>query len=158
QMRGDYLFGDRLSAADCFLFVMLRWAEKFGVFVPDALLRLQWRMDERPAVEAAIRREEGSVPASSRIAAEVTENPGQHRFERPIHDTAIAAAYYRDADGRLAFTHTEVPSEFSGQGIGTELARGAFDILRVTGRRAVLVCPFMTHFYATHPEYADVVE
>ena len=27
QMRGDYLFGDKLSVADCYLFVMLRWAE-----------------------------------------------------------------------------------------------------------------------------------
>jgi glutathione S-transferase len=159
QMRGDYLFGDELSAADCFLFVMLRWAEKFGVAVPDTLLRFQWRMAQRPAVEDAIRREEGqAAPALSRLDARVRENPREHRFERAIHDTAFAAAYYRDTDGKLAFIHTEVPSEFSGQGIGTELARGAFDILRESGRRAVLVCPFMTHFYAKHPEYADVID
>lgn len=61
QLRGDYLFGDELSAADCFLFVMLRWAERFAVAVPDALLRLQWRLAQRPAAEAAIRREEGKA-------------------------------------------------------------------------------------------------
>lgn len=158
QMRGDYLFGNEPSAADCFLFVTLRWAERFGVAVPDTLLRLQWRMAQRPAVEDAIRREEGHAPsARTRPIAQVTENPREHRFERPIHNTALAAAYYRDEDGKLAFTHTEVPSEFSGQGIATELARGTFDILRQSGRRAILVCPFMTHFYAKHPEYADVV-
>jgi predicted GNAT family acetyltransferase len=157
QMRGDYLFGDQLSAADCFLFVMLRWAEKFGVAVPDVLLRLQWRMTQRPAVEDAIRREEGTTPVRARLDTRVTENPPEHRFERPIHDTALAAAYYREQAGDLAFIHTEVPAEFSGLGIGTELARGAFDILRESGRRAVLVCPFMANFYAKHPEYADVV-
>jgi len=157
QMRGEYLFGSRLSAADCFLFVMLRWAEKFGVVVPDVLLRLQWRMTQRPAVEDAIRREEGKTPVRARPDAQVTENPREHRFERAIHDTALAAAYYREQDGDLAFIHTEVPSEFSGEGIGTELARGAFDILRESGRRAVLVCPFMAYFYSKHPEYADVV-
>jgi glutathione S-transferase len=160
QLRGDYLFGASLSAADCFLYVTLRWAEKFGVTVPDALLRLQWRMEQRPAVEAAIRREEGSAPrraTSLALSADVIENRDEHRFERPIHDTAIAAAYYRDADGNLAFIHTEVPSEFSGQGIATELARGTFEILRESGRKAVLVCPFMAHFYTKHPEYADVV-
>jgi glutathione S-transferase len=159
RMQGDYLFGDQLSAADCFLFVMLRWAERFDVAVPDTLLRLQWRMAQRPSVKDAIRREEGKAPAvHARLDARVKENPGEHRFERAIHGTAFAAAYYRDADGKLAFVHTEVPSEFSGQGIGTELARGTFDLLREQGRRAVLICPFMTNFYAKHPEYADVVE
>jgi uncharacterized protein len=88
----------------------------------------------------------------------VRENAEHHRFERPIHDTAIAAAYYRLADGRVVFIHTEVPSEFSGAGIATDLARGAFDLLRRTKRKAVLICPFMVHFFSTHPEYADIVE
>lgn len=161
QVRGDYLFGDKLSAADCLLFVMLRWAEKFGVAVPETLLALQWRMQERPAVEAAIRREEGKAPrngAPRRLSADVTENRDAHRFERPIHDTALAAAYYRDADGKLAFIHTEVPFEFSGQGVATELARGALELVRESGRRAILICPFMVHFYTKHPEYADVVD
>ena len=57
QLRGSYLFGDQLSVADCYLFVMLRWAEKFGVAAPDALLRLQRRMEARPSVQAALERE-----------------------------------------------------------------------------------------------------
>jgi glutathione S-transferase len=161
KLTGDYLFDDALSVADCYLFVMLRWAEKTGIVVPESLLRLQWRMEQRPTVEAAIRQEEGKAPhprVALGLSADVTENRKAHRFERPIHDTAIAAAYYRDADGKLAFIHTEVPFEFSGQGIATELARGAFEILRESGRKATLVCPFMVHFYTKHPEYADVVD
>ncbi len=92
------------------------------------------------------------------MTVRVTENPEEHRFERPIHETAMAAAYYRNAEGRLVFIHTEVPTEFAGQGIATELARGTFDLLRATGRKATLVCPFMVHFFTTHPEYADIVD
>ena len=90
---------------------------------------------------------------------QVTENAAMHRFELPIEggDGAIAAAYYRDEDGVLVLTHTEVPSEFGGRGIGSRLARGVFDILRTTGRKAVLRCPFMGAWYAKHPDYADVV-
>jgi glutathione S-transferase len=160
QMIGDYLFGDEMTVADCYLFVMLRWAERFGVAVPEKLLRLQWRMEQRPAVLAALAREEAAAPrkgSSVSIDAEVRENPKQHRFERTIHDGAIAAAYYRDEDGKLVFIHTEVPTAFSGQGIATELARGTFDLLRKSGRKAILTCPFMVHFSNTHPEYADVV-
>jgi predicted GNAT family acetyltransferase len=92
------------------------------------------------------------------MTVSVRENPQEHRFERPIHDHAVAAAYYRVADGRLVFHHTEVPTEFSGHGIATELARGTFELLRESGRKAVLTCPFMVHFFATHPEYADIVD
>lgn len=89
--------------------------------------------------------------------AEVRENAGQHRFERPIRDDALAAAYYREENGMLVFIHTEVPSEFAGQGIATALARGTFDLLRKSERKAVLICPFMVRFANSHPEYADVV-
>jgi predicted GNAT family acetyltransferase len=90
--------------------------------------------------------------------SEVRENPEQQRFELPIRGEAISAVYYRIVDGKLVLTHTETPSEFAGQGIATQLAHGTFALLRKSGRKAVLRCPFMTHFFATHPEYADVVD
>lgn len=69
EMLGDYLFGDELSAADCYLFVMVRWAEKFGVAVPDRLLSFQWRMEARPAVQAAIAQEGLFLRARHPVAA-----------------------------------------------------------------------------------------
>jgi predicted GNAT family acetyltransferase len=89
----------------------------------------------------------------------VVENPEHHRFELAIEGSdEIAAAYYRvDGNGRLVLTHTEVPSEFSGRGLGSTLARGTFDLIRESGRKAVLRCPFMAAFYARHPEYSDIV-
>jgi glutathione S-transferase len=57
QMRGDYLFGETLSAADCYLFVMLRWADRFDIEVPESLLRLHRLMEARPSVQAATKRE-----------------------------------------------------------------------------------------------------
>lgn len=92
------------------------------------------------------------------MAAEVRENAALHRFELPIEGDVVAAAYYRIEDGRLVLTHTEVPMEYSGQGIATKLATGTFDLLRQSGRKAVLTCPFMGGFFAKHPEYADVVD
>jgi glutathione S-transferase len=160
QMRGGYLLGDTMSVADCYLFVMLRWAERFDVAVPETLLRLRRRMESRPSVRAALEQEEpspaGVQPRRPR-PTEVRENPEQHRFERPIDDEEIAAAYYRHADGTVEFIHTDVPTEWSGQGIATDLARGTFELLRQSGRKATLRCPFMVRFVNAHPEYADIV-
>lgn len=54
SMRGDYLFGDMPSVADFYLFVMLLWAERFGVATPEPLAALRNRMRARPAVRASM--------------------------------------------------------------------------------------------------------
>lgn len=93
------------------------------------------------------------------MLGDVIDNPAQHRFELPIDDEdEIAAAYYRIENGRVILTHTEVPQQFSGQGIGSRLAKGVFDAIRASGRKAVLRCPFMGAFAARHPEYSDIVD
>ena len=89
---------------------------------------------------------------------QIIDNPDQRRFELALDDDLIAAAYYRIEDGRVVLTHTEVPYEVSGQGIGSQLAKGVFDAIRASGRKAVLKCSFMARFYAAHPEYADIVD
>jgi glutathione S-transferase len=50
----DYLFGDRPSVADFYLFVMLLWAGRFEVEVPATLLALRDRIAARPAVRTAM--------------------------------------------------------------------------------------------------------
>jgi uncharacterized protein len=89
----------------------------------------------------------------------VIDNLAQHRFELPIDgsDGDIAAAYYRIEDGRFILIHTEVPYQFTGQGIGSQLARGVFDAIRASGGKVVLRCSFMGGYYARHPEYSDIV-
>lgn len=54
RMRGDYLFGNRPTVADFYLFVTLLWAGKAGVPVPERLVALRERMLSRPAVQAAM--------------------------------------------------------------------------------------------------------
>lgn len=58
RMQGRYLFGDTPTVADYYLFVMLRWAVRFGIVIPQALAALQARVMVRPNVQAAIDFEE----------------------------------------------------------------------------------------------------
>lgn len=59
-LKGDYLFGDRPSVADFYLFVMLLWAERFAVETPPPLIALRDRIRARPAVRTALS-EEGLI-------------------------------------------------------------------------------------------------
>jgi glutathione S-transferase len=56
-MQGNFLFGSALSAADCYLFVMLLWAEKYGLDVPAKLASFRDRMISRPSVKTAMTHE-----------------------------------------------------------------------------------------------------
>lgn len=58
---GKHLFGNEPTVADFYLFVMLRWAARFNIAVPDGLAALHSRMAERPRVAAAIEFEEAPV-------------------------------------------------------------------------------------------------
>ncbi|MDO7841730.1 glutathione binding-like protein [Sphingomonas immobilis] len=56
-MQGNFLFGDAISAADCYLFVMLLWATKNEIALPAKLTGLRDRMQDRPAVQKAMQHE-----------------------------------------------------------------------------------------------------
>ncbi len=56
-MKGDYLFGSAVSVADCYLFVMLLWAKKFGVEPPAPLVAFRERMMTLPSVQKAMQHE-----------------------------------------------------------------------------------------------------
>ena len=57
-----YLFGPRFTVADAYLFVMLRWADTFGVPLSPAMRGYFARVLERPAVRRALGEEELPEP------------------------------------------------------------------------------------------------
>jgi len=85
-------------------------------------------------------------------------NRSKSRYELPISGDAVAVVYYSIENDLVVLRHTEIPSEFSGQGYGTRVARAVFDKLRSEGARVMATCPFMALFAARHPEYAAMLD
>jgi glutathione S-transferase len=56
-MQCDFLFGPNVSVADCYLFVMLLWAQKNGLEAPGKLATFRDRMMDRPAARKAMTHE-----------------------------------------------------------------------------------------------------
>ena len=63
----------------------------------------------------------------------IRDNPEKHRFEADIGDGSLAIAEYTLPAGKIMFTHTEVPPEHEGRGIGSALIRFALDSARERG-------------------------
>ncbi|WP_315832844.1 GNAT family N-acetyltransferase [Bradyrhizobium prioriisuperbiae] len=90
------------------------------------------------------------------MSVDVVNNEARHRFELEV-EGHIAAAYYDLKPGVIIFTHTEVPKELGGKGIGSKLVKGALEQVRHDGLKVVPDCPFVKAYIAKHPESADLL-
>ncbi len=85
----------------------------------------------------------------------VVDNPAKNRFELET-PSGQAQVHYKLSEGVINFTHTEVPAAERGQGVASQLARGALDNVRARGLRVIATCPYMAAFIKRHPEYQDL--
>lgn len=90
---------------------------------------------------------------------DVRNNKQEGRFELALEGGQTAYVDYEEAgDGVLALTHTEVPAEFEGKGIGGALVKGALEIVRGEGLKIVPTCQFVSVYLRRHPEYQELVD
>lgn len=85
----------------------------------------------------------------------VHDNKDRHRFELEV-DGHVAFSAYTRTDELITITHTEVPKELGGRGIGTALAHGLLELIRAEGIKVKPLCPFVKAYIGKHPEYADI--
>lgn len=85
----------------------------------------------------------------------VQHEPEQSRYSAMVNG-ALAVATYRRQGNTIAFTHTEVPPQIGGRGVGSALARRALDDARAAGNRVIPACEFFRHYMDEHPEYDDL--
>jgi predicted GNAT family acetyltransferase len=86
----------------------------------------------------------------------IRDNEALSRFELD-HEGHIAFSEYRRSPRVITFTHTVVPKELSGRGVGSTLIKAALDEVRRQGLKVVAECPFVAAFIAKHPDYADLL-
>jgi predicted GNAT family acetyltransferase len=87
---------------------------------------------------------------------EITHDAEHSRFTAATPFGEAVLEYMRDGK-RIVFTHTGVPLEAEGQGIGAALAKVALDFARSEGLAVRPACPFVAGYVERHPEYQDLV-
>ena len=85
----------------------------------------------------------------------IRDNPERHRFEADLDDGSFAFAEYLLLKGRIIFTHTEVPPEDEGKGIGARVVKAALEDTRKSGFKIVPACSFVVAYIRRHPEFDD---
>ena len=88
----------------------------------------------------------------------VRDNPERKRFEIDLGSGAVAIAEYTLPAGKIMFTHTEVPPEHEGKGIGTALIRAGLAAARERGLKVIPICPFFARYMQEHEEVHDLLD
>lgn len=88
----------------------------------------------------------------------VRDNKDRKRFEIELSDGSFAFADYNLLTGKIMFTHTEVPEQHGGQGLGKALIKAGLSSARERGLKVIPICPFFAAYMQSHVEEQDLLE
>ena len=87
----------------------------------------------------------------------VRDNQDRKRFEARIDDYVVFIDYIRTTN-LIYLTHTEVPSELEGQGIGSALVEQVLEKVRILGLSLAPLCPFVAGYIRKNPQWKSLVD
>lgn len=86
----------------------------------------------------------------------VVDNPDASQFQARVDGHLAFVSYARRGD-LIILTHTEVPRELQGRGLGNVLAHAVLERARHEQWKVVPRCPFIAKYIARHREYQPLV-
>jgi len=86
----------------------------------------------------------------------VRHDEAGRRFELEEEGRVGYLSYILES-GAIVFTHTIVPQEMEGRGVGSRIVKTGLDYARAEGLKVVPQCSFVRGFIERHEEYRDLV-
>lgn len=84
------------------------------------------------------------------------DNTDKKQFELEA-DGHIARIEYIIMANKILLTHTEVPAELEGKGIGSKIVKLAFEEIEKRGLKLIPLCPFVAKYLTKHPEWKKIL-
>lgn len=87
---------------------------------------------------------------------ELINNEKKRRYEFHVEDR-VAFSEYILAKDKIYLTHTEVPNELAGRGIGSALIGAVLEDIKQKDLTLVPLCPFVALYLQRNPEWKSLV-
>lgn len=88
---------------------------------------------------------------------ELIDNTEKKQYEFHIGNLVPKIEYIKTKNGEIYLTHTEVPMQLEGKGVGAQLVKQALEDIEDKGLVLVPQCPFVAGYIARHPEWMRIV-
>jgi predicted GNAT family acetyltransferase len=86
---------------------------------------------------------------------EVTQNPGEKRFEIWIEGKLSKLDYIEDGKN-FVITHVGVQPELRGNGVAGKITQVGLEYAKARSLRVVPMCSYAAAYIRRHPEYAEL--
>ncbi len=83
---------------------------------------------------------------------ELTDNKEKKQFEM-ITGGYTSRIEYMIMGNKIFLTHTEVPAELEGKGIGSKIIQLALEEIEKRNLKLIPLCPFAAKYLSKHPEW-----
>ena len=87
---------------------------------------------------------------------EISRNESEERFEMQVDGSTAYVEYDLEPDS-IVFTHTTVPEELEGRGIGKQLAKHVLEYAKGQNLKVVPQCAFIASYIERNPEYQGLL-
>lgn len=87
----------------------------------------------------------------------IRDNARDSRLEAVDGDDVLGVIVYERTGEVIDLIHTVVEPSAKGRGVGSALARGAFDHARENGLSVIPTCPFISSWVERHPEVDELL-
>ncbi len=84
-------------------------------------------------------------------------NEEAKRFELNIDGHVARIEYILNNHGTMFLTHTEVPTQLEGKGVGKKIVEDALQYLQDNNLKLAPLCPFVAAYLKRHPEHASLL-
>lgn len=84
-------------------------------------------------------------------------NESEHQYEFHVEGYVAKIEYLKSANGEIYLTHTGVPAELGGKGIGSQLVEKVLKDIEQQGLHVIPRCPFVSDYIQKHPEWERIV-
>lgn len=87
----------------------------------------------------------------------IVHNESKSRFEATINESVIGLVDYELAGGIMTVPHTEVNTEYEGQGIAGALTKKLLEYAISNNYKIHPICPYTKAYIERHPEYSSLI-
>jgi len=88
---------------------------------------------------------------------QVTQNPGENRFETSIEGYPGRLDYIQDGKN-FVITHVGVHPELRGQGVAARIVEASLEYAKQNSLRVIPMCSYAAAYMRRHPEYAGLMK
>ncbi|WP_029905116.1 GNAT family N-acetyltransferase [Prevotella sp. 10(H)] len=88
---------------------------------------------------------------------DLIDNVDENQYEFHVDGYLPKIEYIKTNNGEIYLTHTEVPVDLEGQGVGSQLVKKVLEDIDTKSLRLVPLCPFVAAYIDRHPDWRRLV-